>query len=219
MLRAGRNAGEVEALAPHHDEVRILRESRGSRRRAAGRARRAANVFGFLSARISRSSSRRSPGCGSQSGLTKAVEAMRQQPLERRELLVRAPARHERDGPLRALDQRSRNGDGRREIDGLALDHRLQRARTLEDLREIAALVADPRPVDFGVFARRHALDADVLARVERVQLPFRLAMPDVDRAAARAAGADGGRGLQVPDAGLVQERAARAMRRRGRGR
>src|SRR4029078_13709275 len=70
------------------------------------------------------------------------------------------------------------------------------------------ALVADPRAVDLRVFARRHALDADVLTWIERIQLPFRLAMPDVDRAAARAARADGRRGLQVPDAGLVQERA-----------
>src|SRR4029077_20493872 len=43
--------------------------------------------------------------------------------------------------------------------------------------------------------------------RVERIEPPFRLAMPDLDRAAARATRAYGGRGLQVPDACLVEKR------------
>ena len=42
---------------------------------------------------------------------------------------------------------------------------------------------------------------------VERVELPFGLAMPDLDRAAARASRADGGSRLEIPDSCLVQER------------
>ena len=89
---------------------------------------------------------------------------------------------------------------------GSPLLHRLLGARALEDLREVAPLVADPRSVDRRIFERRHALDRDVLPRVERVELPFRLAMPDLHRAAARAARADRRRRLQVPDARLVEE-------------
>src|SRR4029078_8168230 len=84
---------------------------------------------------------------------------------------------------------------------------RLHRARPLEDLREVAALVADPGPVDVGGLAWRDALDAGVLRGIERVQLPFGLAMPDVDRAAARAARTHRRSRLQVPHARAMDER------------
>ena len=44
-------------------------------------------------------------------------------------------------------------------------------------------------------------------AWIERVELPLGLAMPDLHRAAARASRADRGRGLQIPDPRLVEER------------
>jgi hypothetical protein len=111
----------------------------------------AAAVLGFLSARIRRSSSRRSPGCGAQScfvitakrlgsALLNAVSSSFDPQLDASAMGRSAPS-----------ISASGNLEGGVEIDGLALAHRLRRARALEDLREVAALVADPRPVDSGL--------------------------------------------------------------------
>ncbi len=90
---------------------------------------------------------------------------------------------------------------------GLAFLHRVQGARPFEDLREIPSLVADPRAVDRRILERRDALDLDVLLLVQRVELPLRLAVPDLHRAAASASRADRRRGRQIPDPRLVEER------------
>src|SRR4029450_12812262 len=105
--------------------------------------------------------------------------------------------------------------DRRVESDRRPFDHRLRRTRPLEDLREVAALVADPRPVDLRIVERRHALDAGVARGVERVELPLPLAVPDLDRAAACTPRADRRRGLEIPDARPVEE-GARQQRTHG---
>ena len=48
----------------------------------------------------------------------------------------------------------------------------------------VATLVADPRPVDGRVVQRSDARDALVLPLVQRLEFPFRPAVPDLHRAA-----------------------------------
>ncbi len=206
-LRRRGELREIEAFAPDQHEVGVRTElglafhRRREERPDAGGVR-------ILVAPDQKFVVERLAGGGHPIRLQETRKALTQGCLERRELLVGTPGGQHRHRVLRRGDQRSCGGDGGVEVDRLPLQHRLLRARALEDPREIAALVADPRAVHRGILERGHARDAAVLPGIERAQVPLGLAMPEVDRAAARAPGAYRGRRLQVPDPGLVEERA-----------
>ena len=140
--------------------------------------------------------------------LVEDVEACTEGPLECLELLVGSPVRHQRDRTTCLLDKEPGLLDRNGEVGRLSFEHRLLGTRAFEECSEIASDVAHPWPIDRRIFERRDALDHDISQRVNRVQLPLGLAVPQLDRAAARAARAYGRRGLQIPDARLVEKRA-----------
>ena len=164
-LRARGQAVEVEALAPDEHEVGVGGEASRSSAGSAGRARARRRVFGFLSARMRKSSSIRSPGCGERVALDERGEARAEGARRRR----RAPRWSPSSTPARpagvaaAISARA-TAIADRELDRACPSASAARARPLEDLRQVAPLVADPRAVDRRVLERRDALDARVLA-------------------------------------------------------
>ena len=156
----GGSAREIEALAPDQHQVGIvgeraravvlLREQRARRGGVRILVRADQEIVLEALARL------RHPVLLDERG-----EAAREAPAwNALQLLVGAPARHQRDAAARA--RRSGAGQPRSpqaRSTRPALLHRLRRARPLEDLREVAPLVADPRPVDLRILERRHALD------------------------------------------------------------
>ena len=159
----------------------------------------------------------RSPSSGCQSRFTCALEHLAEVALERLEFLVRAPVRHQRDRVARGADQAARRVERLGDRHRPALQHRLVGARALEDPREVAALVADPRAVHGRVLERRDARDAVVLPLVERLEEPLGLAVPDLDRAAALAARAHRRRRPSGTRRATCTGTAATAARRPGR--
>ena len=118
-----RQRSEVEALAPDQHEVGPLGERR--RRRTEQRAR--AGSVGILvrldQEVVLHTLTRR----GELIWLDESLEARAQRRLERGQLLVAAPARHERDRAPRRGDQITCGGDRVGELDRLPLAERLRR--------------------------------------------------------------------------------------------
>ena len=136
-------------------------------------------------------------------GLHEARHLRTERSMTGGQFFVGAPARHHRHRLLRGRDQLRGGGDGDGQLYRRTVLHRLLGAWALEQLREITGLVAHPQPIHLGIVMRRDAIDGGIQLRVERVQFPLMLAVPDIDAAAALAPRADRLGGLQVPHAGM----------------
>ena len=201
-LRVLRQAREIAAFAPDENEIRAVRESgRGITEQFDGLGRVRVLVRADQQVVLDALARHGLPVL-----LHGRVEDLAEVLLEGFEFFVRAPVRNQCHGMARGADHAARLVQCSTHGDRPAFQHRFVGAHALEDRREVAALVADPRAVHGRIFQRRDAGDGRVLRLVERLHEPLGFAVPDLHGAAARAARADRRRRLQVPDAGLVQE-------------